>query len=101
MKKILFICSALFLIGCGSSDKDCNCTQQKYQRLAVYTIPSSSTPSTFVSASEWVKTGNSETAGNNCDDNGKVKPVNSGNDVYNPTNNTVSRMEYEYRVTCQ
>ena len=103
MKKILLVSSVLFLIGCGNNDKDCSCTQQKYQRTAVYTTPSSSNPtSTLVSASEWEKTGNPESANtDDCGQNGSVKSGGNTNVTPIPGTTNYSTTEYEFRITCQ
>jgi hypothetical protein len=100
MKKILFICSILFLIGCGSSDKDCNCTQQRWERKAVYTIGSdASTPP--ISTTEWKKTGNYESAGNDCNKNGSISKKGDVDSWPDSNGTTYTVLEFEYRVTCQ
>lgn len=102
MKKIIFIAAGLFLIGCGSDDKDCNCTQQRWERKATYTVINGTTnPPTggnLVSATEWEKAGSSESAGDDCSKNGSVSK--SGSGYLSSNSSTYTNLEYEYRVTC-
>lgn len=101
MRKIIIIASGMFLIGCsGSSDKDCNCTQQRWERKVVYTI---STPQTEVSSTQWASVGSSEKIDtDDCSKNG-TKGTNSGSINATPGSDgtTYSVTQFEYRITCQ
>lgn len=106
MRKIFIIASGMFLIGCGgSSDKDCNCTQQRWERKATYTNADGTTnppkEPVLISSTEWQKKGDSESAGtDDCSRNGTVKNKGESNLTPN-SNNTYTVTQYEYRVTCQ
>ncbi|PKF76182.1 hypothetical protein [Chryseobacterium sp. PMSZPI] len=104
MKKIIIIVSGIFLIGC--SGKDCECTQQKWERKATYTIVDTSvippTPPKLISATEWQKTGNEEKFDNDdCGRNGSVGRKGSTGLSTNINAGTYTNLEFEYRITCQ
>ncbi|WP_027378178.1 hypothetical protein [Chryseobacterium daeguense] len=99
MKKIILLLGIFLLASCGNNDKDCNCTQQRYERKAVYTI---AIPPQFVSASEWEKKGNAENIdSDDCSKNGSISKKGDADSWVNSGGTTSTVVEYEYRVTCQ
>lgn len=100
MKKTLLICSSLFFIGCESGEKDCNCTQQRWERKAIYKV-NEDTSAPPISATEWEKKGTVLPADNDCSKDGSIPKSGSIFLSSNSATNTYTNLEYEYRVTCQ
>lgn len=101
MKKSSIVIWGLFLIGCGgNNDKDCNCSQQRWERKVVYTI---ALPQTEVSATEWAAVGSSENLDtDDCSKNGtKGNSSGSINAISNSDGTTYTVTQFEYRITCQ
>lgn len=104
MKKIilLFLATGSFIACSSDNDKNCYCEQQRWERKATYTVGSSSTPQTFVSATEWQTAGNKERLNSDdCSQNGTK--VNSGNtgSTLSSDGTKYTTTEYEYKISCQ
>lgn len=100
MKKIFILFGGLLLTGCGgNNDKDCNCSQQRYERKVVKKLE---VPQTVVSSTDWEKKGNSEPIStDDCSKNGSISGSGNADSWLNPDNTTYTVVEYENRVSCQ
>lgn len=103
---ILLITLAIISVGCNKNDKDCDCSRQRWERKATYTVANGTTnpvtPSVFVSATEWQKIGNTESIeSDDCNQNGiKINTGNTGS-VLSSDGTKYTTTEFEYRITCQ
>jgi hypothetical protein len=84
MKKLLLLAAALLFISCSKDDKDtelidptCECLKQTWVRQTNPTVTA------------WSFNGATEFYSNDCDDDGKIFPGNSGQGI-----------EFQYRIKC-
>lgn len=101
MKKIILLLGMFLLASCGNNDKDCNCSQQRYERKVVRTNGTGlETPP--ISTTEWEVKGNAESAGtDDCSKNGSISKSGVSDSWSNSGTNTYTNLEYQYKVTCQ
>lgn len=95
--------TSISFIMCGSSnDKDCNCSQQRWERKATYTIVTPPAQSTLVSATEWQSVGNKENiSSDDCSKNGTTTNSGSSGSTLSSDGTKYTTTEFEYRITCQ
>lgn len=103
MNKIILLFGVATLFNsCGKDGKDCDCSQQRWERKAIYTVVTPPAQSVFISATEWQTAGNKESINSDdCSQNGTNGNSGNSGSTLSSDGTKFTTTEYEYRITCQ